>query len=119
MVAPSAHDLNTPTPTTAATPGVHKARRTRVHRGIEYQISEAHPAADLFPWWTEDELDALAAQIANPEIGLKHRVKRLPDGRIVDGRSRELSWLIAGMKGSVPYDTVNLAESEIPQLVIA
>jgi hypothetical protein len=119
MVAPSTHDLNTPTPTTAGTPGVHKARRTRVHRGVEYVVSEAHPVAELFPWWTEDELDALAAEIAHPQIGLKHRVKKLADGRILDGRNRELAWLIAKQKGPVPYDTVNLADSEIPQLVIA
>src|SRR5437870_3142292 len=89
----------------------------RTHRGEEYEVSPAHPVADLFPWPTEAEVDEMAAEVADPRVGLKHPIDRLPDGRIVDGRARELACRVAGVNPH--YSTVRLTESEIPAFVKA
>lgn len=69
--------------------------RTRIHDGTEYEVTEAHPAADVFPWMPDDELRALADDVrAN---GLKEPVELLPDGRLLDGRNRELACRVAGV----------------------
>jgi hypothetical protein len=81
------------------------AGRTRRHRGSDYTVSAAHPAADLFPWLDEDELQQLADDIkAN---GQKQKVVR-HKGRVVDGRNRELACLVAGVRveyADLPADT--------------
>ena len=81
------------------------AGRTRRHRGSDYTVSAAHPAADLFPWLDEDELQQLADDIkAN---GQKQKVVR-HRGRVVDGRNRELACLVAGVRveyADLPADT--------------
>lgn len=59
----------------------------------------------------------MAAEIADPRVGQKHPIDVLPDGRIVDGRSRELACLVAGV--TPQYTTVRLTDAEIPQFVRA
>jgi ParB-like chromosome segregation protein Spo0J len=70
--------------------------RTRTVKGIEYAVSEAHPAAEVLPWMTDDELQRLADDIAAK--GQLHPIDRLPDGRIIDGRNRELACRMAGIE---------------------
>lgn len=89
--------------------------RTRIHNGIEYAISEAHPAADAFPWVTPEEIEALAADIRTN--GLADEILRLPDTRIIDGRNRELACLVAGVKPR--YVTEDLDEDRILAVVIS
>ena len=47
---------------------------------------EVHPAADIFPMLTDDELDQLAESIA--EDGLLQPIVLTPDGALLDGRNR-------------------------------
>lgn len=56
----------------------------------------AHPVAELFPWLGEDELDDLADDIATN--GLRQKIIKLADGRLADGRNRELACQIAGVE---------------------
>src|SRR5262245_36289878 len=70
--------------------------RFRIHRGKRYDLSPAHPAADAFPWFPEDELQDLADDIAAPGNGLRQKIVRW-NGLIVDGRNRELACLVAGV----------------------
>lgn len=70
--------------------------RTREWQGKKYQISDAHPATELFPWIDDHSLEELIGSIR--ENGLFHPIVRLPDGRIVAGRNREFACLIAGVK---------------------
>ena len=91
--------------------------RTRHHRGKEYPISPAHPLADLFPWASEEEVDVMVAEIGNPEIGQKTPINRLPDGRIIDGRTRELACIIAGVEPT--YTDKDLDEDGVRALVNA
>ncbi len=94
-----------------ALPGMRdEPTREHEHRGAIYVISQAHPVADALRWMREDEIDALAADIG--EIGLKHKIQRLPDGRILDGRNRELACRIAGIEPE--YEPVNPTEDAIP-----
>lgn len=91
------------------------SERTKTHRGMNYVVSIAHPAAEAFPWLNDDELQNLADHIAAK--GQKEDIQRLPDERIVDGRNRELACRIAGV---VPrYVTVKMTEDEIIDLVEA
>src|SRR5262245_36456144 len=71
--------------------------RTREHRGVKYNISLAHPAADEFPWHTEDELDDLVRDLRQTKV-LRIPIVRLDDLRVIDGRNRELACLVAGVK---------------------
>jgi hypothetical protein len=59
----------------------------------------------------------MAAEMADPRVGQKHPIDRLPDGRIVDGRSRELACRVAGVNPL--YITVRLAEYEITAFITA
>jgi len=69
----------------------------------------AHPEVDRYPWFDDDELQELADNIATN--GLREPIKRLPDGRIIDGRNRELACFVAGV---VPdYVTVDLNETAV------
>lgn len=54
-----------------------------------------HPAADLFPMLDDDDLQALADDIA--VRGLLEPVWVLPDGRLLDGRNRVAACAIAGI----------------------
>jgi ParB-like chromosome segregation protein Spo0J len=89
--------------------------RTRHFRGKDYPISPAHPAAESFPWYTDDELQTLADDIR--DNGQKYPIKKLPDGRVIDGRNRELAARIAGTEPR--FETVRLAESEVTGYVIS
>jgi hypothetical protein len=69
--------------------------RTRTHSGTEYEVSEAHPAAELFGWLPDEDIARMAEDIkAN---GQKFAIRRLPDGRVFDGRNRELACRVAGV----------------------
>src|SRR5262245_33089491 len=68
--------------------------KTREHKGRSYTITPAHPVADEFPWMSEDELQELADDIKTN--GQRQPIVKLRDGRIVDGRNRELACLVAG-----------------------
>ncbi|MBP3954898.1 hypothetical protein J8F10_06325 [Gemmata sp. G18] len=84
---------------------------TREHDYREeiYVISCAHPEADRYPWLLDGELLELAEDIGSN--GLRESIKRLPDGRILDGRNRELACRIACVEPS--YEVVDLKEDEI------
>ena len=69
--------------------------REHVHRGTTYQLSLAHPVADFYPWPSEDEIDGIAADIKTH--GQKLPIRTLPDGRVLDGRTRELCCRVAGV----------------------
>ncbi|WP_439625944.1 helix-turn-helix domain-containing protein [Gemmata sp.] len=90
--------------------GEKVATRTKEHLGTSYTVSVAHPEADRYPWMGDEELSDLAADIA--AHGLKKKIKRLADGRIVDGRNRELACRISSVRPA--YETVRLAEEKIP-----
>ena len=83
--------------------------REREHRDAIYAISCSHPEADRYPWLLEDDLQELADDIGSN--GLRESIKRLPDGRILDGRNRELACRIAHVDPS--YEVVDLKEDEI------
>ena len=64
---------------------------------------ETHPVADLFPMLADDELNELAADIA--ERGLLHPVVLDSDGLVLDGRNRLAACERAGIEPSfVTYD---------------
>jgi hypothetical protein len=69
-------------------------------------VSEAHPVADCYQWTTPDQIDALAADIS--KYGLKTPITRLKDGRIIDGRNRELACLVARVEPQ--YDVCGLTD---------
>lgn len=83
--------------------------RTRIHKGTAYPVSDAHPAAEAFPWVPEDELQAMADDIR--EHGQKIAIRRLPDGRVFDGRNRELACRIAGVEPQ--YRDEEFTEEEV------
>ena len=90
-------------------------RHTRTHRGVEYTVSPAHPAAGAFPWLPEAELQALADDIA--ANGQQYKIVRLPDGRVVDGRNRELACLVAGEEPQ--YADQDMGEDDVVRLVLS
>lgn len=90
-------------------------QRTRTHKGVEYQVSEAHPAADAFPWLGEDELQELADDIR--EHRQEYKVVRLHDERVIDGRNRELACRIADVEPQ--YRTEDMTEDEVIDFVIS
>jgi hypothetical protein len=59
-------------------------------------ISGVHPYADEFPMASEDEIDALAENIA--AVGLIHAIVITPDGLVLDGRNRIEACKRAGTK---------------------
>ena len=89
--------------------------RTRTHRGTEYPVSEAHPAADAFPWLGEDELQELADDIRARRQ--EYKVVRLPDGRVIDGRNRELACRVAGIEPQ--YRTEDMTDDEVIEFVVS
>jgi hypothetical protein len=91
------------------------ADRTRTHRGTNYVVSAAHPAAEAFPWLDDDEIQAMADDIK--ENGQEYKVLRLPDGRVVDGRNRELACRVAGVEPD--YAEEDLTDEEVVGLVIS
>lgn len=88
---------------------------TRTHRGTEYPVSHAHPAANVLPWLPEDELQALADDIA--ANGQEYGIVRLPDGRVVDGRNRELACRVAGVEPT--YRDEDMTDDEVIDLVVS
>lgn len=85
----------------------------RKHGEKSYPISEAHPAANVFPWLPDTDLNALAEDIK--ENGQEYKVVRLPDGRVVDGRNRELACRIAGVEPQ--YHEIDMTWAEVIALV--
>lgn len=68
---------------------------------------EIHPAADLFPMMSDEELRALADDIkAN---GQQEKIKRDPEGRIVDGRNRLAACELAGVEPE--YEQVDVSDA--------
>ena len=66
--------------------------------------------ADCYQWMTADQIDGLAESIRKD--GQQEPIRRLKDGRIVDGRNRELACRVAGVEPR--YEECDLAElSEI------
>jgi len=64
---------------------------------------EVHPVAALFPMLADDELDELAADIA--ERGLLHPVVLDAEGRVLDGRNRLAACEQAGVEPAfITYD---------------
>jgi hypothetical protein len=59
---------------------------------------ESHPAADLFPMMSEEELQALATDIR--ENGLRQPVVLDGEGRVLDGRNRLAACALAGVEPS-------------------
>ena len=88
---------------------------TRTHRGVTYAVSPAHPAAGAFPWLPEAELQALADDIA--ANGQQYKIVRLPDGRVVDGRNRELACLVAGEEPQ--YAEQDMGDDDVVRLVLS
>jgi ParB-like chromosome segregation protein Spo0J len=88
--------------------------RTRTHRGVEYPVSDAHPAAECFPWLPEDRLQELADSIT-AHGGLIYKVRRLPDGRVYDGRNRELACRVAGVEPE--YADSEMTDDEVIKFV--
>ena len=78
-------------------------------------MSPAHPAAGAFPWLPEAELQALADDIA--ANGQQYKIVRLPDGRVVDGRNRELACLVAGEEPQ--YADQDMGEDDVVRLVLS
>lgn len=90
--------------------------RTRTHRGKEYAVSAAHPAADAFPWLGEDELQALADDIA--AHGQRDPIERVAgSGLVIDGRNREFACFVAGV--TPDYLECNYTEAQIVALVVS
>ena len=85
------------------------AGRTREHNGKTYTISEAHPAAELFPWLEGSELDEFVEDIRTGQREDIHRWK----GVIVDGRNRELACLIAGIRPKYKDLPASTSEDQI------
>lgn len=50
------------------------------------QLPEVHPAAAIFPWLPEEELEELVLSIC--DVGLLQPIVLTPDGMILDGRNR-------------------------------
>jgi hypothetical protein len=59
-------------------------------------VRAVHPAAAVWPMMTDDELDALAQDIA--ESGLLHPIVLTPDGQLLDGRNRLAACELARVK---------------------
>lgn len=71
-------------------------------------VGEIHPAAEAWPLLPDDELDALAASIA--EIGLQDPITLDPAGRLLDGRNR----LRACEQAGVSPEFVTYAGDPVP-----
>jgi len=89
--------------------------RTRTVNGIEYPVSDAHPAAEVLPWMSDAELMALADDIKAK--GQLVPIDRMPDGRIIDGRNRELACRIAGVEPD--YQRCHFTEAQIVGHVVS
>jgi hypothetical protein len=75
------------------------AKRERAHLGKVYSVSQAHEIADRYDWLPEEQVQALAEVMqARGGPDKDNPIVRLPDGRVVDGRNRELISLVAGFE---------------------
>lgn len=90
------------------------ADRKRNHRGTSYPVSPAHPAAEVFPWMGEGDLQALADDIA---ANGQHECITRVGGLVVDGRNRELACLVAGVEPR--YADERLTEEEVVDRVVS
>ena len=76
---------------------------------------EFHPIAEIFPLLSGDDLNQLAADIANN--GLREPIWRHRDGRIVDGRNR---WLACDMVGvECPHETYPGSDDGLVRFVLS
>jgi hypothetical protein len=87
------------------------------YAGRDYEVSEAHRAADALPWNLDnDEFAALVANMSEDGFDQDRPVTRLVDTTlIIDGRRRELAAIVAGVEPV--YRTVNWTEEQIIQWV--
>ncbi|WP_439631410.1 ParB/RepB/Spo0J family partition protein [Gemmata sp.] len=92
-------------------------KRVRTFRGTEYALSTAHPAADVLPWLGDDELQELADDIA--AVGQRDDIDRLADGRILDGRNRELACLVAGVEPRYRDRESDISDADAVALVVS
>ncbi len=93
------------------------SERQREHRGIKYLVSDAHPAADVLPWMAECDLQEMADDIA--AHGQRDDIDRLRDGRILDGRNRELACRVAGVEPRYITREDDVSDAEAVALVIS
>ena len=92
-----------------------ETQSVREHRGRPYMITLTHPAADMFPWLGEVELQDLGDHIARS--GQTDKIVRLPDGRVVDGRTANSR---AGSRASSSqYATEDLTDDKAISLVVS
>ena len=89
--------------------------RTRTVNGIEYPVSDAHPAAEVLPWMSDEDLNKLADDIQ--EKGQAVAIMRTMDEQIIDGRNRELACRMRGIKPL--YKTVSMSWEEIVGIVVS
>jgi ParB-like chromosome segregation protein Spo0J len=91
--------------------------RAYTHKGTEYQLSNAHPAADCLPWLTEnEEFEQLVESMRTHGYDAERPIAVLKDGRIIGGRRRELAAKIAGV--TPIYTEVELSEDKIVDWVV-
>jgi hypothetical protein len=90
--------------------------RTRTVNGVAYPVSDAHPAAEILPWMSDDELVSLRDDIA--EKGQLHDIDRLAGTELlIDGRNRELACVMAGI--TPRYREREMTEEEIDAYVFS
>lgn len=81
------------------------------YAGTPYEVSPAHPAADALPWnLGDDEFAALVQNMREDGFDPNSPVTKLTDGRLIDGRRRELAAAVAGVEPV--YRTVTWTDEE-------
>jgi hypothetical protein len=85
--------------------------RTVEYRGKEYQVSLAHSATDKLPWSLDsNEFAMTIADIKENGYDPDQPILRTADGRLVNGRRRELAALVADVEPI--YHPVEMTEAE-------
>ena len=74
----------------------------------------SHPAAGIFPLMSGSEFQELCNSIR--ENGQRESIKRLSDGRIVDGRNRHQACQLIGIEPL--FETVGIDDQEVMEFVI-
>ena len=74
----------------------------------------SHPAAGIFPLMSGSEFQELCNSIG--ENGQRESIKRLSDGRIVDGRNRHQACQLIGIEPL--FETVGIDDLEVMEFVI-
>jgi hypothetical protein len=90
--------------------------RTTEYGGRSYEVSDAHAATDKLPWDLDaDDFAAMVTDMRASGFDRRQPVQRTPDGRLVNGRRRELAAKIAGAEPV--YETVELTPEQIVEHV--